>query len=158
MSQLGSIFEPERRDLPRGRDLRAEVTVPARACGHPAGYSVEVPRDLPALGGYARRVVSSFDTGDALHLRLPSDFPDGGVLRLRGQGEAPEAAEGSPGDLLLTIHVEPGERTPPPEALTTWSSGQVPAVASASGPPAPTSLVVLVLLVFAAGAALVVLL
>lgn len=154
MSQLGSIFEPETGTGPRGRDLRAEVTVPAWACGHPAGYSVDVPRELPALGGYARRVVSSFDTGDAVTLRLPSDFPDGGTLRLRGQGEAPEAADGSPGDLLLTIHVEPGERTPASEAVATWSPGQVPA----TSPPAPAGLVMVVVVAFAAGAALIFLL
>ncbi len=152
MSQLGSIFEPDLGVGPRGRDLRAEVTVPGWALGHDDGCSVEVPRDLPALGGYARRVASDFDTGDNVQLRLPADFPDGGTLRLRGQGEAAEG--GRAGDLLLTIHVEGERRAPPgPTNALTWSPGQVLA-----NPPAPTSLVLWVALVFAVGAALVVLL
>lgn len=149
MSQLGSIFEPDSGAGPRGRDLRAEVTVPAWACGHPEGYAAEVPRELPALGGYARRA-TGHDEGDRVHLRLPADFPAGGVLRLRGQGEAPEG--GRNGDLLLTVHIDPTRREPPGGALT-WSPGQVLA-----GPGAPRSLVVVVLLVFAAGAVVIALL
>ncbi|MBL8969338.1 MAG: hypothetical protein JNK56_02075 [Myxococcales bacterium] len=156
MSQLGSIFEPEGGG-PRGRDLRAEVRVPAWACGQDDGYRVEVPRELPALGGYARRVASGLDTGDELQLRLPPDFPDGGTLRLRGQGEASEASDGRPGDLLLTVHLDLTQTTPPPGSrrtpALTWPSGQ--ALAS---PGAPPNLVVLVVLVFAAGAAIVLLL
>lgn len=157
MSQLGSIFEPETAG-PRGRDLRAEVRVPAWACGHPDGYSVEVPRELPAPGGYARRVHSGLDTGDVVHLRLPANFPDGGTLRLRGQGEASEAADGRPGDLLLTINLDLAQTTPPPgsriAAALTWPSGQV----LAGSPGAPPTLVILIVLVFAAGAAIVILL
>jgi len=153
VSQLGSIFEPETAG-PRGRDLRAEVTVPGSACGTAEGCRVEVPRELPALGGYARRVDSGLDIGDAVELRLPADFPDGGTLRLRGQGEASEADGGRPGDLLLTVHVH-GPRPPPPAAspVLAWPSGQVLAT-----PGAPANLVVLVVLVFAAGAAVVFLL
>lgn len=152
MSQLGSIFEPEPEAGPRGRDLRAEVTVPGWALGHDDGCAVEVPRELPALGGYARRVASDFDTGDDVQLRLPADFPDGGTLRLRGQGEAVEG--GRAGDLLLTIRVE-GERRPaPPSTALAWSPGQ----ALVHSPAAPISLVLLVGLVFAAGIALLVLL
>ena len=157
MSQLGSIFEPDPGVGPRGRDLRAGVTVPGWALGHEDGCSVEVARELPALGGYARRVTSDFDAGDTMQLRLPADFPDGGTLRLRGQGEAAEG--GRAGDLLLTIRVE-GERRSPPATgprtdggALTWSPGQVLA-----SPPAPASLVMWVALVFAVGAALLVLL
>ena len=156
MSQLGSIFEPEV-DGPRGRDLRAEVRVPAWACGHDDGFTVEVPQELPALGGYARRVGSGFDTGDNVHLRLPANFPDGGTPRLRGQGAASEAGDGRPGDLLLTIHLDQAQTTPPPgsrPSALTWPSGQ----ALATGPGAPPGLVILVVLVFAAGAAIVLLL
>lgn len=153
MSQLGSIFEPDSGG-PRGRDLRAEVRVPGSACGHPGGHLVEVPQELPALGGYARRVSSGFDTGDAVHLRLPADFPDGGTLRLRGQGEASEHEGGRPGDLLLTIHVDGPRPAPAPAPLVAWPSGQVlPTL-----PGAPPGLVILVVLVFAAGAAVVLLL
>ena len=43
MSQLGSIFEPEGGG-PRGRDLRAEVRVPAWACGQDDGYRAQMIR------------------------------------------------------------------------------------------------------------------
>lgn len=150
MSQLGSIFEPDTGVGPRGRDLRVEVTVPGSACGHPQGFVVQVALDLPALGGYARRVVRPED-GDAVHLHLPHDFPEGGTLRLRGQGEA--SAGGRAGDLLLTVHVD-GPRPAPPASALAWSSGQV----LANGPPAPTALVLVVAVVFAAGLAVIVLL
>jgi hypothetical protein len=143
VSQLGSIFEPEDAAQPRGRDLRADVTVPAWACGYPPGYSVQVAIELPALGGYARRVTS--DDGDAVHLHLPAGFPDGGTLRLRGQGEA--LADGRAGDLLLTVHIDASQTQAPGGALT-WSSGQV----LAGSPPAPAALVLIVGLVFAAAA------
>lgn len=149
MSQLGSIFEPDDAALPRGRDLRADVTVPAWACGHPPGYSVQVAPDLPALGGYARR--AGGDDGDTVHLHLPAGFPNGGTLRLRGQGEA--HADGRAGDLLLTVHVDTSQSAPPPGALT-WSPGQV----LAGSPPAPAGLVLVIALVFAAGLAVVFLL
>ena len=149
MSQLGSIFEPEAQG-PRGRDLRAEVTVPAWACGHPDGYAARVPRELPALGGYAQRV-ASHDVDDLVPLRLPPGFPEGGVLRLRGQGEAPTT--GPSGDLLLTVHIDQNQRTPPGGAMT-WSPGQV----LSASPDAPRNLVVVVLLVFGIGAVVIALL
>lgn len=150
MSQLGSIFEPDTGVGPRGRDLHAEVTVPAWVCGHAYGHAVEVPRELPVLGGYARRA-DGHDPGDAVHLRLPHDFPAAGVLRLRGQGEVGEG--GRNGDLLLTVRVQPGERSAPPKPVT-WSPGQV----ATTTPAAPRALVLLVALVFAVGAALLALL
>lgn len=151
MTELGSIFEPEA-DGPRGRDLRHDVTVPAWAAGFEPGYSVDVPLQLPAPGGYVARAVSAHDPGAAIHLRLPAGFPSGGALRLRGQGEAVDG--GRPGDLLLTIHLDASQPTPPggwPSALTTWSPGQV----LATSPDAPRNLVLLVVLVFAVGAAIV---
>lgn len=112
MTQLGSIFEPEAPG-PRGRDLHADVTVPAWALGLPFGYEVQVPLELAAEGGYARRVVSGLDAGDRLRLALPAGFPSGGVLRLRGQGEA--LSGGRPGDLLVHVDVDRRRREPPPE-------------------------------------------
>lgn len=112
MTQLGSIFEPEPSG-PRGRDLHADVTVPAWALGVPTGIDVQVPLDLAAAGGYARRVVHSADAGDRIRLCLPADFPDGGTLRLRGQGEA--LADGRPGDLLVRVQIDRTRSEPPPE-------------------------------------------
>lgn len=153
MTELGSIFEPEVGDGPRGRDLRHEVTVPAWVAGHEPGVSVDVPRQLPALGGYVDRAVSAHDPGTGIHIRLPEGFPSGGALRLRGQGEP--GPGGRNGDLHLVVRLDPTQTTPPPgsrrTALATWPSGQV----LATSPGAPPVLVLWVVLVFAVGTAIV---
>lgn len=119
MTQLGSIFEPEAPG-PRGRDLHAEVTVPAWALGLPFGHEVQIPLELAATGGYARRAVSAFDADDRVRLSLPADFPSGGVLRLRGQGEPLEG--GRPGDLLVHVEVDGRRSEPPPEVKAVLAS------------------------------------
>lgn len=133
MTQLGSIFEPEAAG-PRGRDLHADVTVPAWALGVPNGIDVRVPLDLAAEGGYARRVVHAGDTGDQIRLCLPAGFPDGGVLRLRGQGEAHDG--GRPGDLLVHVEVDRARAEAPPEvrALLAAMAAAAPAPPSANQP------------------------
>lgn len=131
MAELGSIFEPEASG-PRGRDLHAEVTVPAWALGVPFGYEVRIPLDLAATGGYARRVVSSFDADDRLRITLPAGFRSGGTLRLRGQGEALDA--GRPGDLLVRVEVDASRAEAPPEVRAVLA-----AMAAAAPPPASAS-------------------
>lgn len=131
MTQLGSIFEPEGSG-PRGRDLHADVTVPAWALGVPTGIDVQVPLELAAEGGYARRAVHAGDAGDRIHLSLPAGFPDGGVLRLRGQGEALEG--GRPGDLLVHVEVDRSRAEPPPEIRALLA-----AMAAATPSPPPSS-------------------
>jgi hypothetical protein len=130
VTQLGSIFEPEAPG-PRGRDLHAEVTVPAWALGLPFGHEVQIPLELAAAGGYARRVVSGLDAGDRVRLSLPANFPTGGVLRLRGQGEA--LADGRPGDLLVRVDVDGRRREPPPEVQA------ILAAMPTAAPPPPVS-------------------
>lgn len=130
MTQLGSIFEPEAPG-PRGRDLHADVTVPAWALGLPFGYEVRIPLELAAEGGYARRVASTLDDGERLRLSLPAGFQPGGVLRLRGQGEA--LSEGRPGDLLVHVDVDRRCGEPPPEIKA------VLAAMAAAEPPPPVS-------------------
>ncbi|MBZ5714665.1 DnaJ C-terminal domain-containing protein [Nannocystis pusilla] len=132
MTQLGSIFEPEAPG-PRGRDLHADVTVPAWALGLPFPFEVRVPLDLAAEGGYARRVVSSLDTDDRVRLSLPAGFPPGGVVRLRGQGEA--HPDGRPGDLLVHVEVDRRSTEPPPEVKHVLAAMPRPeAPAEAPGP------------------------
>jgi len=132
VTQLGSIFEPEAPG-PRGRDLHADVTVPAWALGLPFPFEVRVPLELAAEGGYARRVVSSLDTDDRVRLSLPAGFPTGGVVRLRGQGEA--RPDGRPGDLLVHVEVDRRRTEPPPEvrlALATMPTAGPPAESPAA--------------------------
>ena len=133
MTQLGSIFEPEATG-PRGRDLHADVTVPAWALGLPTGIDVRVPLELAAEGGYARRVVHAGDSGDQIRLCLPAGFPDGGVLRLRGQGEALDA--GRPGDLLVHVEVDRARAEPPPEVRALLAAMAAAAPAPPTGGPA----------------------
>jgi len=155
VTELGSIFEPEAGDGPRGRDLRHEVTVPAWVAGQEDGYPVDVPLQLPALGGYVDRAISAHDPGTTIHIRLPDGFPDGGALRLRGQGEP--GAGGRNGDLHLVVRLDHTQTTPPPGSrraalatTSTWPGGQVLATSQA-----PPTLVLWVVLVFAVGTAIV---
>jgi hypothetical protein len=150
VTALGSIFEPEAEDGPRGRDLRHEVTVPAWVAGHEPGYRVDVPLQLPALGGYVDRAVSAHDPDTSIHFTLPPGFPSGGALRLRGQGEP--VPGGRSGDLHLVVHLDPSQATPPGGwSPLTWPTGQV----LANSPAAPRALVVLVVAAFAIGAVIV---
>jgi curved DNA-binding protein len=58
---------------------------------------------LEALGGGERDL--SFADGKTIKVRFPKGARNGDTLRLRGQGS--RAANGLPGDLLLTLAVEP---------------------------------------------------
>ncbi len=117
MAQLGNIFDEAEAAAggstsgPRGRTLRAEVTVPANSLGDPEGFMVEVPLQLPHEGEEVARTPSPFDDGAAMTLRLPESFPSGGTLRLRGQGE--QGQGGRAGDLLLTIKIDASNKIAP---------------------------------------------
>jgi tetratricopeptide (TPR) repeat protein len=72
----------------RGEDVRATVTLP-----------VEVAK----YGGSARVVLP---TGRAIEVKVPAGVKDGAQLRLRGLG-APGLDGGEPGDVLVSIEIEP---------------------------------------------------
>jgi len=76
----------------RGNDLHAEVEIPF-ATSINGG---EVPLDIQRPSG----------KGGALNVKIPPGIEDGKKIRLRGQGE-PAVRGGTPGDLLLTVHVAP---------------------------------------------------
>lgn len=75
----------------RGEDLQAEVRIPFVTA---------------ALGGSVDVRVGQGGQMETLAIRIPAGVNDGSVIRLSGQG-GPSARGGSPGDLLLTIQVEP---------------------------------------------------
>jgi len=110
VAELGSIFEPEASEGARGRDLRALVRCPGWALGDPEGVTLEVPMEMEVEGEMATRTRSPHDEGAMIRLNLPENFPDGGTLRLRGQGES--VAQGRAGDLLLTVRIDGDARAP----------------------------------------------
>lgn len=101
MSGLGSIYETEDAEMPVGKDLRWNVSVPSNAVGTGRPTLVRVPLRIPDDDGYvvARRV-NPADEGDTIQLQVP-DVPFPVQLRLRGMGAPHE--EGRPGDLILTV-------------------------------------------------------
>lgn len=114
MAELGSIYEDEGQSGPRGRDLRVKVQVPAYAIGDDEGAWVEVPPTIDVDGEPVARTASPHDRPEAILMRLPEGFPEGGCLRLRGQGETPPG--GRAGDLFVEIAID-HEAARPPEAL-----------------------------------------
>lgn len=85
---FGELFGGRRRGPRRGHDLHAELATDLRTA---------------ALGGEREL---HFADGRTLMVRIPPGVDDGGTIRLRGQG-APSGASGAPGDLLVTLRVQP---------------------------------------------------
>ncbi len=80
------------------RDLRLELPEPCQTC-HGTGHLNA--RQCDACGGAgARKRAREID------VRVPPGVRDGSVIRLAGQGISGHRGE-PPGDLLITIHVEP---------------------------------------------------
>ncbi|MEQ8786844.1 MAG: J domain-containing protein [Pirellulaceae bacterium] len=76
----------------RGADLRHEVTVPLRTIvqGGKVHLSVRQPSGKV----------------EPIEVKIPAGLPEGRPLRVRGKGE-PSPTGGEPGDILLTVKVEP---------------------------------------------------
>jgi DnaJ-class molecular chaperone len=98
---LGGIFSQFRKAAARGgtaggrrrgADVSSEVSIPFNASI--AGSEVQL--SLQRHGGAAETIV----------VKIPPGIEDGKKIRLRGKGE-PAAGRGTPGDLLLTVHVAP---------------------------------------------------
>jgi curved DNA-binding protein len=75
----------------RGADLKA---------------TVKVPFETAVTGGRVDVVVGRQGTTETLAVKVPAGVNEGQVVRLSGQGE-PAARSGMPGDLFLTIEIEP---------------------------------------------------
>ncbi len=69
----------------KGEDVKATVTV-----------SLE-----DAVNGSSARV--TLPTGRTLEIKVPAGIEDGKQIRLKGQGQ--EAARGTPGDAIVTVHI-----------------------------------------------------
>lgn len=85
----------------RGRGQNANVG------GEDVSSEITIPFTLSVNGG--KQVVSySLSNGQTktLEITIPAGIADGKKIRLRGQG-APSMTGGSPGDLIVTVHVLP---------------------------------------------------
>ncbi len=83
-----SLFGRRQQGPRKGMDLHAELPIDFRTA---------------ALGGVHRL---TFGDGTTKDVRIPPGVDDGGSIRLRGQG-TPGVDGGPPGDLLITLHIEP---------------------------------------------------
>lgn len=75
----------------RGSDIQSEITIPFTLAATGGSYDIGLPREGKV---------------DNLTIKVPAGVQEGSVIRLAGQGE-PGSGGGSPGDLLITIHVAP---------------------------------------------------
>ena len=101
---LGSIFDGDAEEGPRGPDLTWSVEVPRTALGASEGHYVKVPDTLMVDGRPVARAVSAHDDPRGTVLRLPAELPgDRAKLRLRGQGGVADG--GRPGDLYVIVTV-----------------------------------------------------
>lgn len=88
----GHPFGGGRRGRPRpqkGSDVKAEITIPFSTAVEGGEYSLTVQQGAKS---------------ERLTVKIPAGIDDGQPIRLAGQGN-PGAGGGSPGDLLVTIHV-----------------------------------------------------
>jgi DnaJ-class molecular chaperone len=102
-SPFGDIFTQFRRA--GGRQRRGSAPQ-GEARGADVSAELEIPFSTAVLGGEAQISVRRH-TGqvETLKVKIPAGIDEGKKIRLRGQGEA--VAGGTPGDILITIHVAP---------------------------------------------------
>jgi DnaJ-class molecular chaperone len=88
---LGDLFGGRGRKAraSRGSDLQTEIVVPF---------------NVAALGGTQDLTLAAGSSQETLSVKIPAGLKDGGVVRLRGQGQA-GVNGGQPGDLLITVRV-----------------------------------------------------
>ncbi len=99
---FGDIFTQFRRGGARSR--RAAPQAPVR--GSDLATELEIPFHTAVMGGQAQ---ISLQRGngkvETLSVKIPPGIDEGKKIRLRGQGES--VSDGTPGDILITIHVSP---------------------------------------------------
>jgi curved DNA-binding protein len=98
---FGDLFGQYRRG---GRGQRRAQ--PQEMRGADLATELEVPFGTAVLGGQAQ-ISLRRDGGkvETLNVKIPAGIEDGKKIRLRGQGEGIQG--GTPGDILITIHVAP---------------------------------------------------
>jgi DnaJ-class molecular chaperone len=89
---LGDLFGGRRKSrASRGSDLQTEI---------------QVPFTVAAVGGSHDLTLATGSSQESLTVKIPAGMKDGGVVRLRGQGQAGQNG-GPAGDLLVTVRVAP---------------------------------------------------
>jgi len=90
---LGDLFGGRGRKpkAQRGSDLQTEI---------------QVPFSVAAVGGSHDLTLATGSSQERLTVKIPAGMKDGGVVRLRGQGQAGQGG-GPAGDLLVTVRVAP---------------------------------------------------
>ena len=100
-SSFGDIFSQFR----RAQGGRGSGTAPTKR-GDDLATEIEVPFTTSIQGGEVqisvRRQSGEVET---IVVKIPQGIEEGKKIRLRGQGEAPATASGTPGDILITVHV-----------------------------------------------------
>ncbi len=100
---FGDIFNQFRR---AGGRQKREAGPQSPRRGSDLATELEIPFTTAVLGGQAQISVQRQDGHmETLNVKIPPGIDEGKRIRLRGQGEA--VAGGTPGDILLTIHVAP---------------------------------------------------
>jgi DnaJ-class molecular chaperone len=70
-------------------------------------HDITIPFTISITGGEVQLAVTRPEgRTKTITVKVPPGIQDGKKIRLRGQGEAPSDS-GEPGDILLTVHVEP---------------------------------------------------
>ncbi len=97
---FGDIFGRGRAKTPRGRRRSAQMP------GEDVTARIEVPFRLAIDGGKTDLQMDRNGGTETITVTIPQGLPDGGRMRLRGQG-LPGSGGGPAGDLLLEVHVLP---------------------------------------------------
>lgn len=78
----------------------------ARRKGADVTAEAEIPLPISVMGGEVQLSVRrASGHGETIAVKIPAGIEDGKKIRLRGQGEASPTPGGTPGDLLITIHI-----------------------------------------------------
>lgn len=97
---FGDLFGRGRAKASRGRRR------PAQMPGQDVTARIEIPFRLAIDGGKTDVRLERDGTTETITVTIPQGLPDGGRMRLRGQG-LPGVGGGPAGDLLLEVHVQP---------------------------------------------------
>jgi curved DNA-binding protein len=97
---LGDLFEQFRRSTGQARSTART------ARGQNIETEISIPFTTAILGGEHELRIRQGGKVETIRLKIPPGIEDGKKLRLKGQGE-PSLGGGKPGDLLVTVHVEP---------------------------------------------------